>query len=90
MTKVIELFKGTKNCSTEDLDAFFRVIKAHIDNDDVEGAIVVDSIEPIIQRFIEEFYDDLEPLHIMTFFWVWYIQWCDKRGDWDGVPSSAA
>jgi hypothetical protein len=89
MAKVIELFGGTKNCSTEDLDAFFREIKAHIDND-VEGAIVVDRIEPIIQRFVEEFYDDLEPLHIMTFLWVWYIQWLEKRGDWDGAPSSAA
>ena len=77
--------RGMKNCGPKELDALFREIKTHIDNDNNEGAIVVDEIEPIVQDFIREYYGDVELGHILVFLWVWYEQWREKHGDWDGV-----
>jgi hypothetical protein len=81
--------KEPKHCSRKELHELFTRINTIIEDDrPVEAAIVVDRIEPILERFIDEYYCDVELAHIMTFLWVWFVQWRAKRGDWE-MPSAA-
>jgi hypothetical protein len=80
--------KEAKDCSRKDLHQLFTRINTIIEDDSCEAAIAVRAVEPILERFIAEYYPDVALEHIMTFLWVWFAQWREKRGDWR-MPSAA-
>ncbi len=77
-----------KDCGQKELHQLFTRINTIIEEDNGETAIAVDRVEPILEHFIAEYYPDVELGHIMTFLWVWFAQWREKRGDWE-IPSAA-
>jgi archaellum biogenesis protein FlaJ (TadC family) len=81
--------KELKMCGKRELHVLFtrlaRIIEAH--GDDGDDFIDIE-IEPIIERFIDEYYCDVEQQHIVTYLLVWFMQWRASRGQW-AVPSAA-
>jgi hypothetical protein len=74
--------KEPKMCGQKELHQLFTRINTIV-ADSCEAAILVDRIEPILERFIDEYYCDVKLSHITTFLWVWFVQWREKRGDWE-------
>jgi hypothetical protein len=79
-----EIWQGT---GWEDLDALFVKLRLHFSDayEAGETAITVDELEPILRKFIDENYPDVDDFHILIFLWTWYMQWLDRRGDWCNV-----
>jgi hypothetical protein len=76
--------KKPKMCGKKELHQLFirlaTMIEEHEDND---GDDFIDmEIEPIIERFIADYYCDVEPAHIVIYLLVWFAQWRVSRGQW--------
>jgi hypothetical protein len=83
------MMKEPKQCGKRELHALFTRLATIIEEYSDNGDDFIDmEIEPIIERFIDEYYCDVEPVHITTYLLVWFMQWRASRGQW-AIPSAA-
>jgi hypothetical protein len=80
---MMKVMKEPKSCGRRELNALFTrlatIIEEHSENGD---DFVVTKIEPIIERFIDEYYCDVKPAHIKIYLLVWFMQWRLSLGNW--------
>jgi hypothetical protein len=80
---MLKAMKEPKQCGRRELHALFTrlatIIDEHSDNGD--DTVVDEMIEPIVERFIAEYYSDGDPVHLTTYLLVWFMQWRLSRGN---------
>jgi hypothetical protein len=75
--------KEPKACGKRELHVLFTRLATLIEAYEGDGDDFIDEeVEPIVERFIDEYFCDVEPQHIMTYLLVWFVQWRASRGQW--------
>jgi hypothetical protein len=96
-TELIERAEAMENTEAfertdmrKELHALFTrlatIIEEHVD--DPGGDLIVGKIEPLIERFIDGYFADVERERITAFLLVWFAQWRVSRGGWSPTIES--
>jgi hypothetical protein len=87
--KEILRMKEPKECGKRELHALFTRLATLIEAYEGNGDDFIDmEVAPIVECFIDEYFCDVEPQHILTYLLVWFVQWRASRGVW-AMPSAA-
>jgi hypothetical protein len=81
--------KKPRDCGKRELHALFVRLVTIVEERADDGDDFIDmEIEPIIERFVAEYFPDVERGHIVIYLLVWFTQWRASRGLW-AKPSAA-